>query len=102
MSKLVGEVPLQRKGDASDIAAAALYLATAPYVTGVDMPIDGCARGRVRRAAGARRGAARSGLHVGRMAERASSATTSGDKVPLTAENNAVVAPLAQYSARDE
>jgi len=32
---------LQRNGTAEDVADAALYLATAPFVTGICLPVDG-------------------------------------------------------------
>ncbi len=38
---LLNHIPLQRLGRAEDIAEAVLYLATAPYVTGVILPVDG-------------------------------------------------------------
>lgn len=38
---LLSHIPLQRLGKPEDIAEAVLYLATAPYVTGVILPVDG-------------------------------------------------------------
>ncbi len=38
---LLKEIPLQRLGTASVIAEAVLYLATATYVTGIILPVDG-------------------------------------------------------------
>lgn len=38
---LLKDIPLQRLGTPADIADAVLYLATAPYVTGVILPVEG-------------------------------------------------------------
>jgi pteridine reductase len=39
--RLAATVPLGRIGASSDVAAAVRYLLTAPYVTGVELPVDG-------------------------------------------------------------
>ncbi len=38
---LARRIPLRRAGTPADVAAAVLYLAGAPYVTGVVLPVDG-------------------------------------------------------------
>ena len=38
---LVGSIPLGRMGEASDVADAVVYLATAGYVTGEVLRVDG-------------------------------------------------------------
>ena len=37
----ISTTPLQRNGSVEDVVAAVLALATAPYVTGVVLPVDG-------------------------------------------------------------
>jgi pteridine reductase len=39
--RLVGRVPLSRVGEASDVAEAVAYLASAPFVTGQELIVDG-------------------------------------------------------------
>ena len=39
--RLVGRIPLGRAGTPGDVAAAVRYLADAPFVTGVVLPVDG-------------------------------------------------------------
>lgn len=39
--KIVAECLLQREGTAEDVAAAAIFLATSPFITGVCLPVDG-------------------------------------------------------------
>jgi NAD(P)-dependent dehydrogenase (short-subunit alcohol dehydrogenase family) len=34
-------IPLKKAGTAQDIAEAVLFLAAAPYITGVILPVDG-------------------------------------------------------------
>ncbi len=40
-ARAIARVPLKRWGDPQDVADAVLYLARAPYVTGVVIPVDG-------------------------------------------------------------
>lgn len=41
IAKACAHIPLRRPGTAEDVAQAVLYLAGAPYVTGVILPVDG-------------------------------------------------------------
>lgn len=41
IQQVVKQVPLQRSGTASDVAEAVLFLASAPYITGCILPVDG-------------------------------------------------------------
>ncbi|WEK39131.1 MAG: SDR family oxidoreductase [Candidatus Brevundimonas colombiensis] len=40
-AKFLGSIPLGRFCEPEDVAQAALYLATADYITGVELPVDG-------------------------------------------------------------
>ncbi|MCA9131538.1 MAG: SDR family oxidoreductase [Planctomycetales bacterium] len=40
-AKIAQECLLQREGTADDVAAAAIFLATSPFITGVCLPVDG-------------------------------------------------------------
>lgn len=89
-SHLVGQVPLRRQGATSDIAHAALYLATSPYITGQDIAVDG-------------------GLHVGRLTERPlananidANANTNADAAPLDPINESFITPLPILRTSDE
>ncbi len=39
--KIIRECLLQREGTAEDVARAAIFLATSPFITGVTLPVDG-------------------------------------------------------------
>lgn len=41
LERLRSRIPLQRFGSAADIASAVVYLASAPFVTGVELVVDG-------------------------------------------------------------
>ena len=41
IAKACAHIPLRRPGTADDVAQAVLYLASAQYVTGVILPVDG-------------------------------------------------------------
>jgi pteridine reductase len=41
LARVVGRIPLARTGTADDVAEAVLYLATAPFVTGHELVVDG-------------------------------------------------------------
>ncbi|GGF15231.1 alcohol dehydrogenase [Aliidongia dinghuensis] len=40
-TKFLGSIPLGRFCEADDVAQAALYLATADFITGIELPVDG-------------------------------------------------------------
>lgn len=40
-TQAVANIPLKRAGTAQDVAEAVLFLAAAPYITGVIVPVDG-------------------------------------------------------------
>ena len=41
IQRVTKAIPLQRIGTAMDVAEAVLFLASAPYITGVILPVDG-------------------------------------------------------------
>jgi pteridine reductase len=41
IQRVVNAVPLRRVGTAADVAEAVLFLASAPYISGVILPVDG-------------------------------------------------------------